>query len=429
MTAPTVPLRSVADVRVSNVDKKSDASEKAVRLCNYTDVYYNGVITDRLPLMTATATPQQIARFGLMGGDSIITKDSETVDDIGVPTFVPVDLPGVVCDYHLALIRPQPKIDPRFLSWALHSGFVSDQLAVRASGVTRFGLTYGAIKGLQIPSLALPEQRRIADFLDDQVTRIDKAIQRRRTMIERMAERLRSETQSLVLGRIDQSPCRSPEGPLLPVPSGWQARGDGYFTHEVGDPAGGGSGGMRTVSHVTGVAPRSEETVYMFEAATNEGYKRVKPGDLVINTMWAWMGALGVAATSGIVSPAYGVYRFFGDGLNPRYFDALFRSPAYVTEMTRYSRGVWSSRLRLYPDSFLALTSPIPPISVQDEIASHVDAAKLGVASSTDALERSLALLEERKRSLITAAVTGEFDVSSASVRASGEAIDAPDAR
>lgn len=62
---------------------------------------------------------------------------------------------------------------------------------------------------------------------------------------------------------------------------------------------------MLTVSHLTGVTPRSEKDVTMFEAETNEGYKICEPGDLVINTLWAWMGAMGIAPLKGIVSPAY----------------------------------------------------------------------------------------------------------------------------
>ena len=49
-----------------------------------------------------------------------------------------------------------------------------------------------------------------------------------------------------------------------------------------------------SVSHVTGVTPR-KSNVTMFMAESNIGHKICRPGDLVINTMWAWMGAVGVA--------------------------------------------------------------------------------------------------------------------------------------
>ena len=71
-----------------------------------------------------------------------------------------------------------------------------------------------------------------------------------------------------------------------------------------------------TVSHLTGVTLRSEKEVNMFMAETLEGYKICRPGDLVINTLWAWMGAMGVAFQRGLVSPAYNVYRSLGNSLN-----------------------------------------------------------------------------------------------------------------
>ena len=63
----------------------------------------------------------------------------------------------------------------------------------------------------------------------------------------------------------------------------------------------------------------------------------VQPGDLVINTMWAWMGATGVARAAGIVSPAYGVYSIDKSIMQSDFFDILVRTPAYVMEMTRFS--------------------------------------------------------------------------------------------
>src|ERR1017187_2886595 len=102
-----------------------------------------------------------------------------------------------------------------------------------------------------------------------------------------------------------------------------------------------------TVSHITGVTLRSEKDVNMFEAETTEGYKICKKGDLAINTLWAWMGAMGIAPCDGIVSPAYNVYTP-GAEMDDGYVEALVRMPIFAQEITRYSTGVWSSRLRLY---------------------------------------------------------------------------------
>ena len=79
------PLRTVAEMRVSNVDKHTKEGELPVRLCNYVDVYKNDHIIQAMPFMRATASREEIERFRLERDDVLITKDSESWDDIGVP--------------------------------------------------------------------------------------------------------------------------------------------------------------------------------------------------------------------------------------------------------------------------------------------------------------------------------------------------------
>lgn len=97
-----VRIKRVCKVFPSNVDKKSNDGEVPVRLCNYTDVYYNDRITGDLDFMSATATPEEIQKFSLRADDVIVTKDSETADDIAVAAHVKESLRGVVCGYHLS---------------------------------------------------------------------------------------------------------------------------------------------------------------------------------------------------------------------------------------------------------------------------------------------------------------------------------------
>src|SRR3954447_21296221 len=110
---PLTPLHVLADVLVSNVDKKTFPGETPVRLCNYSDVYSNDYVTNSLQFMKASAGKAEISRFALSRGDVVITKDSESPDDIGVPAVVTEDVELLVCGYHLAILRPRNgAIDP-----------------------------------------------------------------------------------------------------------------------------------------------------------------------------------------------------------------------------------------------------------------------------------------------------------------------------
>lgn len=80
-------LGVLAEMRVSNVDKHSNEGELPVRLCNYVDVYKNDRIEPSMSFMKATASPEEVNRFRLKKDDVLITKDSESWADIGVPAL------------------------------------------------------------------------------------------------------------------------------------------------------------------------------------------------------------------------------------------------------------------------------------------------------------------------------------------------------
>lgn len=178
----TVQLHEVADIRVSNVDKKAVAGELPVKLCNYMDVYGNDYIRADLPFMEATATAVEIERFGVRRGDVMITKDSETPDDIGIASVVLDDIESLVCGYHLAQLRPREAVvDPTYLSKQLSLPETSAYFAQRATGSTRYGLSTRTIAQTPIRLAPLVEQQRIAAIL----TSLDTAIEATEALIEK----------------------------------------------------------------------------------------------------------------------------------------------------------------------------------------------------------------------------------------------------
>jgi type I restriction enzyme S subunit len=167
-------LKHIAKINLSNVDKKINEDEEHIKLCNYVDVYYNDYITSDLDFMEATASPNQIDRFALRGGDVIITKDSESWEDIAVPAYVSDDLKGVICGYHLAHIRPDYSvIDGEYLFWSLCAPCLNHQFRVEAHGITRFGLEKYCIDNSQFLVPPINEQKFIASFLDRETAKID----------------------------------------------------------------------------------------------------------------------------------------------------------------------------------------------------------------------------------------------------------------
>ncbi|MCL5057369.1 MAG: restriction endonuclease subunit S [Actinobacteria bacterium] len=224
-TWPTKKLRDLADIRISNVDKKVQANQKTVKLCNYMDVYSNNYITDRIRFMEGSASKAEIERFGIDCGDVIITKDSETPDDIGIPTVIMEDIDNLVCGYHLALIKPnKDQIDSVYLAKQLSTTYAARYFALHASGSTRYGLPISAIESIKIPIPTKLEQKKIAEILST----VDRAIDQTEALIAKQQRIKTGLMQDLLTRGIDvngnlrsEQTHKFKDSPLGRIPIDW----------------------------------------------------------------------------------------------------------------------------------------------------------------------------------------------------------------
>jgi type I restriction enzyme S subunit len=410
----TQPLKHVADIWFSNVDKKSVDGQVRVRLCNYTDVYYNDRIVAHMPFMEATATPDQVARFSLRAGDVLLTKDSETADDIGVSAHVAEDLPGVICGYHLALVRPRVgAVDGRYLHWALTATSSRGQLEVAATGVTRFGLRQDVVAGMLVPTPYLAAQVAIANYLDAETARINRALAVRQRQLAILEERrttllgdamtgrlpgtaaiLRAEPRPLRLfAHVDLGRARSPENAVGPSMARY----------------------LRAANVKNGHLDLASVAEMNFTPTEQRAYA-LRRGDVLVTEGAGSLAAVGANAAwdgelEGTVCFQNHLLRLRArDGHDSRFL-AWWARFAYVTGLFA-SLATGAQILNLGAENVRALRVRMPSPTEQRSIASYLDDAIGAIEASREAIVRQVHLLLERRQAVITAAVSGHLEVS-----------------
>lgn len=192
------------------------------------------------------------------------------------------------------------------------------------------------------------------------------------------------------------------------IPESWKVSRIKQLFSEVNDRCENGENyTLLSVSEYYGVAPKIErisDDDMLTHAETLDGYKICKENDLVINIMLAWKRALGVSEYTGIVSPAYCIYRA-KQNMCAKYFHYLFRTDMYANLFKQYSTGIIDSRLRLYPDKFLALKCQVPPIDTQRRIAAYLDRKCSQIDAIIARQQEVIEKLKAYKLSVITEAV------------------------
>ena len=420
----TVPIKTACQYAVSNVDKHSLENELPVRLCNYTDVYKNEQVSPKLDLMTATATQEEIEKFHLEAGDVVITKDSESWNDIGIPAYVEATEQDFVCGYHLAFLRPNSLLlDGRFLFRCMQSRPVALQLELEATGITRYGLPKSAIGSALIPLPSIKTQRLIADYLDRETARIDALVAEKEKMLVLLEEKRAAIISRAVTRGLDPNAPLKPSGLnwLGDIPAHWETRRLKYLVSKIGSgvtPRGGaesyqleGIPLLRSQNiHFDGL--RLDDVVYIdTDTHMSMSNSKIYNGDVLINITGASIGR------------CFYIENFEGEAnvnqhvcivrptlkMKTKFLYLILRSNIGQHQIDISQSG--SGREGLNFESLGNFIVVILPISEQQNIIQGLEVITKQIDDLLNKIQTSIELLKERRAALITAAVTGKIPI------------------
>ena len=420
-------LRSVAEMRVSTVDKHTREGERPVRLCNYVDVYKNDQIHSGMNFMPASATVDEIERFRLRCGDVLVTKDSEAWNDIGVPALVREVEDDIVSGYHLALLRPRiGRVRGDYLFRALQSRPVTYQFHVRANGVTRYGLSHEAIKSTRIPVPSPAEQTAIARFLDHADRRIQRYIDAKQKLIALLEEQQHAVVGCAVTGHVDvrtgqpyTAYKRASAGWTQSVPAHWVARKLRQCVKIVGGMTPSMEDRRFWEGSIPWVTPKDmkrkrirESEMGVTETALHETPLRLIEAPAVLMVVRGMILArkVPIAWTMRPVTINQDMKALMPhDGINAQFLAHWLDSAQDALAALIDEAGHGTKRLPT--ERWQNLKVAIPPRDEQDAIAKFLERSRDTIAATKTSVEREIQALQQLRKRLIADVVTGKVDV------------------
>lgn len=351
-----------------------------------------------------TVALKEIGYQGLEPGDLVIHGMDGFAGSIGISDSRGKSSPVlVVCD---------SDENKRYIMNYLRAMAYNDVFTALATGirVRSCDLRWNKLSELPYILPSIQEQEQVVEAIESCTQNVNALMVNVQTQIEKLKSYKQSLITEVVTKGLDHTVPMKDSGVawIGEIPAHWEIKRGKVLFEESDARSADGSEELLTVSQYTGITPRSQKNVNMFEALTLEGYKLCDVGDIAANTMWLWAGAIGVSAYSGVISPSYNVYRQKAENFVPGYLDCLLRAPMLVQEYASRSTGIRASRLRLYPKDFLDIMFPVPPFREQQEIMRILSEKFAAVDKLIAIKESKIEKLEQYKKSLIYEYVTGK---------------------
>lgn len=358
-------------------------------------------------LETAAKTNDHNNRKLVKKGDFAINSRSDRRGSCGISKY----------DGSVSLINtvlsPNVEMCPQFFDWLFHTTQFSDEFYKWGHGIVDDLWTTGwqDMKKINIPVPPIPEQYRIADFLDSKCSEIDALIENLRARVESTKEYKKVVITEAVTKGMDKDAKMKDSGIewIGEIPEKWSNSRIKYVIIPLQRPVKNNDLIVTCFRDGTVTTRQNRREEGFTISLTENGYQGVNVGDLVIHGMDAFAGAIGCSDSRGKITPVVHVCKTMG---NNRFFMFLLRSMAMNDVLMSYSDGVRirSSDYRNF-NKLGKFSIAVPPVDEQNQIADYLDSKCSEIDALLQNYEDQIATLEEYKKSLIYEYVTGKKEV------------------
>lgn len=421
--------RNIGEFNGSTVDKKIDESQKKVRLVNFLDVYNNPKFEiHEKKFMVVSAKDEQIRKFKVNIGDVVFTPSSEIREDIGRSAVIKYEANDLVHSYHIVRLKFKDEFNIDFKKYLFNNHFVLKYFSKVCTGSTRKILTRQNFNNIELVIPPLPEQQKIAQFLDYKTAKIDRFIRKKKQLIKLLNEQKAGIINDAVTKGLNPDAKMKPSGIewLGDIPEHWEVRklkylgkfqngisagaeyfGTGYPFISYGDVY----KNFELPKTGTGLANSSENDRINYS---------VKKGDVFFTRTSETIEEIGFTSTclytiedatfSGFIIRFRPYENILFDGFSKYFFRSSLHRRFFVKEMNLVTRASLSQEL------LKRLPALIPSIEEQIEIAVFIEKETAIINKTISTIEKEIALVQEYRTALIAEAVTGKIDVRDYSI-------------
>ena len=323
-------LKQVFDFGKGLLITKDDLVDKGIPVISYGQIHAKS--------NTGVAVQQELIRyvpdiFCETNSDSFVSKNdfilADTSEDLlgcGNCVFVDREM-ELFAGYHTIILRSTTTQENKYLAYLFLTDAWRSQIRSKVSGVKLFSISRKILSEATVLVPPTDVKHRIAAYLDRRCAEIDAVMDRTKATIEEYKKLKQAVITEAVTKGVRGLRKMKDSGIewIGEIPEEWHVvRGKNLFI-ETNDRSTTGSEELLTVSHITGITPRSQKNVNMFMSESLVDYKICCVNDIAANTMWMWQGAIGVSKYHGVVSPSYNVYRQTSNAFDPVYLDYLLR--------------------------------------------------------------------------------------------------------